>query len=104
MKLRSLIAFLETLPQDSTVSITGSDRFYLYFGKQNKETFLTFDTDELDPEEFKSQGVKGLKIFDSLQVSTQYEAELKRKANAEEALEVFKSAKALEDLSKWKKK
>lgn len=104
MKLRTLIAFLETLPQDSTVSITGSDRFYLYFGKQNKETFLTFDTDELDPEEFKSQGVKGLKIFDSLQVSTQYEAELKRKANAEEALEVFKSAKALEDLNLWKKK
>lgn len=104
MKLRTLIAFLETLPQDATVSITGLDRFYLYFGKQNKETFLTFDTDELDPEEFKSQGVKGLKIFDSLQVSTQYEVELKRKANAEEALEVFKSAKALEDFSKWKKK
>lgn len=104
MKLRALIAFLESLPQDSTVHITGTDRFFLYFGKQNKDSFITFDTDELDPEDFKSNGVKGLKIFDSIDVSSQYEVELKRKANADEALEVFKSAKALEDLTAWKKK
>jgi hypothetical protein len=104
MKLRTLIAFLETLPQDSTVHIAGTDRFFMYFGKENKETFITFDFDELDLEDFKSNGVKGLKFFDSITVSTQYEAELKRKANANEALEVFKSAKALEDLNIWKKK
>jgi hypothetical protein len=104
MKLRTLIAFLETLPQDSTVHICGTDRFFMYFGKENKETFITFDIDELDVEDFKSNGVKGLKFFDSITVSTQYEAELKRKANSNEALEVFKSAKALEDLNIWKKK
>lgn len=104
MKLRTLIAFLQTLPQDSSVHIAGSDRFFMYFGKENKQTFITFDIDELDTDDFKSNGVKGLKLFDSITVSTQYEAELKRKANTNEALEVFKSAKALENHNTWKKK
>lgn len=73
MKLAALIDFLKNLPQDCDVSVCGVDRFFMYFGRDKKKPFLTFDCDEIDADDFKSNKIKGLRIFDSIQVSTQYD-------------------------------
>lgn len=86
MKVRTLIAMLQSLPKDYDVYVCGVDRFFIYnvTDKTNKP-FISFDTDEFDHTYF-SVPKKGLKIYDSLLVSTQYEVDLARKEKIDEAL------------------
>ena len=86
MTTRALIGFLQSLPQDAQVHICGVNRFSIYFIKPTGETpYITFDTEVFDHEEF-NVSKKGFKIFDSIEVSSQYEAELLRKEKIDESL------------------
>lgn len=86
MKIRSLIAFLKTLPQDSNVYLSGTSHFSIYYVKpKDQPQFISFDTEYFDHEEFQVSK-RGLKVFDSLHVSTQFEEELARSERIDEAL------------------
>ena len=97
MKLRTLIAFLKTLPQDASVSICGMEFFHMYYGRQDGDSFITIDVEELDRSEFTSNGIKGLKIFNSLTVNKQFEVALANDQKLEEAKMIGRVIKKIED-------
>lgn len=78
MKLRSLISFLKTLPQDVDVFVSGTEHFYIHYVKTSGlNHYITFDTDNLTHTDFEVRK-KQLEVFDSKLVSTKFESDLLR--------------------------